>query len=490
MRTTIATLGLGLLLGTGLVHALTLNGAIANKPAGPTMDRQVVLTGTSYNSDPQGAFVNGGLRAFYFTPAGRTYWGTALSVGDPAAGTWPGGRNSEFAANPWNSGNWWITDNAAFRTANGIAGTATNLNNPPYIINRIVNQTANGADDLTSWDNNYAIRMEGRITIPAGTTYTFNGGGDDWVYLYVDGYPVFREGYFGWEKPVTLSAGEHGFTAQFGENGGGQYYSFGLPAGATLKANAVDEHTYSGYSLEYGRTYAEKRAGMLTLKFTSGSAPGGAQIGSLGYFKGRSYQEYGNDLGPSPQADSYRMLMAGYWNVPTTGYYDFTGGADDRYGLAISNDPEADPWTLSRIMSNDGGLPTSISGVYLTAGWKPIRLEFGEGGGGAYFDLRYRLSGGSYAYFQPADFLSTADSVYDWNLLALGGDQLSLESQLLSWIAPVELLGIPLDFRLRVYDTNLNYLEDSFSVTLTPEPAALGLFALAGGVFGLRRRRS
>jgi hypothetical protein len=469
---------------------MTLTGSISNKPVGPTMDRQVVLFGTAYNSDPEGAFVNGGLRAFYFTPSGREVWGTALPVGDPAAGTWSGGRNSEFAANPWNSSNWWLTDNAAFRAANGIAGTPTNTFNPPYIINRIVNQVADGGDDQASWDNNYGIRMEGRIVIPADTTYTFNGGGDDWVWLYVDGYPVFREGYFGWERPITLKAGEHGFTAQFGEGGGSQNYSFGLPAGATLKANAPDEHTYSGYTVEYGRTFAEQRPGMLTMKFTSGSAPGGAQIGTLGYFKGTSYQEYGNDLGPAPQQDNYRMLMAGYWNVPTSGFYDFGGGADDRYGLAVSNDPNADPWALPRIMSNDGGLPTSIAGVYLTAGWKPFRMEFGEGGGGANFWLRYKLSSSStWAYFQPADFLSTADPVYDWTLLALGGDQFSIESQLLGWIAPVELLGIPLDFRLRVFDTNLGYIQDSFSVILTPEPASAGLLALAVGALLAGRRR-
>lgn len=480
---------IGALWLAGLPAGAALQANLTN--AAGTYADAITIRGLSFNNVAEGALVDGGLQAYYYRQAdGKNVLGTAFTVPDaPQAGELASGRNSEFVAAPTGSG-WWITDNAAFRTANGIPGTATGDSVPAFIARKQFNQLTSAADDNpTNQFNNFVLRLEGKLSLPADTTYQFNGSGDDVVRVWVDGRLVSDDNVNpGTIGPTTLKAGVHGIVAQFVEYGGGQYYGFGQPPGSTFKAVPQDTHVYSGYSLDYGTTYAKRRPSMLTLKTYANFDGSGAQLGNTVYFKGMSSGNYANDLGPSPVTDSYRMRMAGYWYVPATDSYTFGAWGDDNGRVYISDNPNDDPWALGAGNLTANGAWGSA--VTLTQGWRPIRLEFGEGGGGANWGAQWNRNGAGAQWFMPSQFMSTADSVYDWMPIDLSGNQIPTAADLYTWSFPRDLLGNTFDLRLTTADTAGNTVQSMVSIIGIPEPATLGLLALGALALTARRRAS
>jgi len=445
---------------------LALQADIANLENGNKVLTTFVVRGRAFNAGTEGALIEGGLQAFHCYGAGRDPAGGRYPTNDlPPAGHLQEGTNSEFAANPTSYANWWLHNDASFRSAHGIPSDPLGDQwLPPYKMRQVFNVLTNPADDVTWPGDNFVVRMEGRLVIPADGSYTLTGGGDDRVAIYVDGRKVYDQWLSGqYNGSVFLTAGEHGFTVDFQENGGGQWYGFSLPTGASLKAAPRDEHIFQGWTLEYGRYYEEQRNGMLTLCFRANVDGSGGPIGGTNFFKGISSESYGSyDIGPSPQADNYRMYMVGYWYAPQDGTYDFTGGADDRYGLAITNDEAGDPWTIPLVMDN-----APASGIYLTQGWKPFRMEFGEGGGSAGWSMQWRVNSGIWNYFQPSNFKSTAARAYDWTLVTNSPAPCASETNL----AVVALGDLPegtlVDVRLRAVGTDLSYAEETVQVEVT-----------------------
>ncbi len=196
---------LALAVGT-VASALDLQGGLSTT-GGTKIGSSLTIEGTAFNADPEGAFVNGGLRAFYWrTGGGKTMKGTAYTVGDaPLPGELPQGRNSEFAANPTGEANWWLLDDAAFRTANGIPGTATGQRLPPFLMRKYFQQLTDDGDNQTTQQDNFLVQMEGKLVVASDTIYQFNGGGDDYVHVWLDGKLVHQSGMPGQYGPVAIS---------------------------------------------------------------------------------------------------------------------------------------------------------------------------------------------------------------------------------------------------------------------------------------------
>ena len=461
----------------GPVLALNLQLNVSNLQSNTTVSKDDIIYGVAYNASAEGSLTISNLQAFYLRPLGRDPAGQTFPASNdvPQAGQLPFGSNSEFAAQPTSDANWWITDSTTFRSNWGIPTNGfTNVRLPPYILRNMINQTNTAADDKVVPYNgdNFTIRMEGKIVLPSNGLYRVSGSGDDVVRIWVDGYAAFNQYSYaptnGW---WYLKAGAHGLTVDFIEFTGAQSYSFTIPGGSYLQANGQNEHTYAGRTLEYGRVFTEQRPARLTAYFRQGDMGTGTNLylstGTNFYYLDGSRGNYGNDIGPSPLQDNYRLYAAGYWYAPISGTYSFKGDADDRYGLAITNDPNANPWAIPLIMaSNTNGVPLSplTNVVYLDQGWVPVRFEFGEGGGNASWNIYWSTNAlTNSAYFTPETLKSTADPVYDWTLATADPSPVPANGVLFALQLPNELVGRYVDLRIRAVGTDLSYAEKVFA---------------------------
>ncbi|MDC3003254.1 Ig-like domain-containing protein, partial [Paracoccaceae bacterium] len=92
--------------------------------------------------------------------------------------------------------------------------------------------------------------------------------------------------------------------------------------------------------------------------------------------------------------------IQGYIFIPSDGRYDFRTLSDDGVRLKVDNTTVINNWTL-HAPRYDYGHAT------LTSGWKPIRLQMYEWGGGTRLQLMWRPPTGGYVY-PSADYLSTS----------------------------------------------------------------------------------
>jgi hypothetical protein len=209
---------------------------------------------------------------------------------------------------------------------------------------------------------------------------------------------------------------------------------------------------------------------MLTKAFKAGQTGSGAALAPTNYFKTVTQEAFGNDTSGCPQYDDYRMLLAGYWYVPMGGTYAFTGGADDRWTVTVSDNPAANPWTIPLLAADN----TTITGVSLTQGWRPIRIEFGEGGGGAHFAVYWSSNNGAnYAIFNPSNFMSTTDRAFDWTLLTNGLTQVSNTAAL----CDVKVTGVtgpePIKIRLRSIGSDISLVEETLDLIVVAPKGTL-----------------
>ena len=103
---------------------------------------------------------------------------------------------------------------------------------------------------------------------------------------------------------------------------------------------------------------------------------------------------------PQGRGDYWSVDIQGYIYIPSDGRYDFRTLSDDGVRLKVDNTTVINNWTLHAPRYDYGN-------VTLTSGWKPIRLQMYEWGGGTRLQLMWRPPTGGYVY-PPAEYLSTS----------------------------------------------------------------------------------
>ena len=118
-------------------------------------------------------------------------------------------------------------------------------------------------------------------------------------------------------------------------------------------------------------------------------------------------------------ADYYSVLWTGYFYVPQTGLYRFQTNSDDGSYVWMGSDALSGYTTGNAIVNNGGahGIQGVVSSYYqMTAGdYYPVRIIFGEIGGGDYMRFLYEFNNNG-------NFIDTGlNSVFVYNSLSTEG---------------------------------------------------------------------
>jgi hypothetical protein len=104
---------------------------------------------------------------------------------------------------------------------------------------------------------------------------------------------------------------------------------------------------------------------------------------------------------PQGQGNYWSVDIQGYIYIPSDGAYWFQTYSDDGVRLKVDGNTVVNNWT------NHG--PTFNYGrVILTSGWKPIRLQMYEWGGGTVLRLNWKQPGRISFSYPPTAYLSTS----------------------------------------------------------------------------------
>jgi hypothetical protein len=96
----------------------------------------------------------------------------------------------------------------------------------------------------------------------------------------------------------------------------------------------------------------------------------------------------------------YSVQWTGYWVVPSTGIYTFNTTSDDASYLWLGNNAKSG-YTTSNAIVNNGSAhgPATVNSLSyaMTAGdYYPIRIQFGQDGGGDLFNMQISYNNGNY----------------------------------------------------------------------------------------------
>jgi len=345
----------------------------------------------------------------------------------------------------------------------------------------------------------YGVRWEGYVNVPTAGTYTFGGGADDLLAVFVDGDQVYNQNDTARHPgSVLLSSGQHALSWQFGENGGGAIYavSENIPGDDYTAASG---HPFAGYSLEYLKTHPAPVTDALTMDVFSDT--NFSVHASQRLFTGPVNMSWWGGWGAGPETwtpgssalwglgglgDTWSTRLSGEMYFASAGTYTVTGGADDNVVLSADSDLDS---AYEGIFNSGGGMPNSVT--VAAAGWYPIRIEFRDTGGGQSFGVAV---GGSSIGSSTWPVRSTV-GVEEWIRFASGLTEVGSATThgLLGSLDAVALglaRNASYDVRLRVLNTNVEQVIALGSVTVLPEPATAGLLALFAAALTLRRRRA
>ena len=116
----------------------------------------------------------------------------------------------------------------------------------------------------------------------------------------------------------------------------------------------------------------------------------------------RSWERiYTSNYNPQGRADMWSVDIQGYIYIPSNGTYQFRTASDDGVRLKVDDKIVINNWTNHAPRWDYGS-------VSLQSGWKPIRLQMYEWGGGTMLRLYWKVPGNSNWVFPPAANLSTS----------------------------------------------------------------------------------
>ena len=110
---------------------------------------------------------------------------------------------------------------------------------------------------------------------------------------------------------------------------------------------------------------------------------------------------YTRDYNPQGRRDMWSVDIQGYIYIPSNGTYSFRTASDDGVRLKVDDKIVINNWTNHAPRWDYGS-------VSLQSGWKPIRLQMYEWGGGTMLRLYWKVPGSISWVFPPAANLSTS----------------------------------------------------------------------------------
>lgn len=340
---------------------------------------------------------------------------------------------------------------------------------------------------------NFACRWEGFLDVLSSGDYTLNGGADDLLRIYVDGQLIFYNALSGvYPGTVSLPAGRHTISWQFGEVGGGAWYgvSENVTGGNSNRLVAATGHPFAGYSLDYQATYSNAVTNALAMDIYAGLGydPYNPTNSTLSSFRGTrifrgavnvncwwasSDGPSTNDLFGTPEVgDAWACRLRGemYFGVAGTNQYKFTGGADDQLQMYVDTNRNGSFMDPGEYVFNKANHPTSsppANAVWLTNGWYPVQIEFYDTGGGQNFQLqRDDQQGGGWKYVGSADApVRSAIPVNEWlSITNCWAPVVNGTNDGLLGIFNAKALSLPIGYypvRLRVFDSATKMATDT-----------------------------
>jgi hypothetical protein len=162
-----------------------------------------------------------------------------------------------------------------------VAISLFNWNSTPTVTGWVPQVNMPGASGIAHWaggqPNRIALRMTGRITIPATGTWTFGIGSDDGADVWINGTRVaFYEGLHGFAVTsgnIALNAGTYDIVVRYFNNGGGDGLTLAWTGPTVPSSTLVPSSAFSHDSSGHAHVAIQN-----TITITGDNTPTGASI--------------------------------------------------------------------------------------------------------------------------------------------------------------------------------------------------------------------
>lgn len=242
---------------------------------------------------------------------------------------------------------------------------------------------------------NFSFQYTGYVTVPATGTYTFYTSSDDGSRLYIGTTLVvdnnFSQAQTERSGTISLQAGTHALTVQYGQGGGGYGLSVSYDGPTITKTTIPDSALSTIPPPPPPPRTPENPVGTvqgLLYQFYTNSTPDGtlpiftaitpAKTGTINNFL----------LDPRTTDTSIAFQYKGYVSIPTTGLWTFFTTSDDGSRLFIGT-------TLVVDNNYAQGMTERSGAITLAAGVHALTVQYAQGVGGFGLEVRFQGPSGS-----------------------------------------------------------------------------------------------